>query len=109
MDEPGTSPPHQRAKSHISDNLRNVRRMACLAFAFSLAARSLSELLDGWSPQHFLAERMITIVTYFRSQVVKFIFGGRNSGQRRNEEGTNELPLSDANERQRQPEAEAKF
>jgi hypothetical protein len=24
---------------------------------------------------------MITIVTYFRSQVVKFIFGGRNSGQ----------------------------
>jgi len=81
MDEPGMSPPHQRAKSHISDNLRNVRRMACLAFAFWPAARSLSELLDGWSPQHFLAERMITIVTYFRSQVVKFIFGGRNSGQ----------------------------
>ena len=24
---------------------------------------------------------MITIVTYFRSQVVEFIFGGRNSGQ----------------------------
>jgi hypothetical protein len=24
---------------------------------------------------------MITIVTYFRSQVVKFIFAGRNSGQ----------------------------
>ncbi len=24
---------------------------------------------------------MITIVTYFRSQAVKFIFGGRNSGQ----------------------------
>jgi len=55
--------------------------MACLAFAFWLAARSLSELLDGWSPQHFLAERMITIVTYFRSEVVNFIFGGRNSGQ----------------------------
>ena len=109
MDEPGTSPPHQRAKSHISDNLRNVRRMACLAFAFWLAARSLSELLDGWSPQYFLAERIITIVTYFRSQVVKFIFGGRNSGQRRNEEGTNELPLSDANEWQQQPEATAKF
>jgi hypothetical protein len=59
-----------------------------LAFGFWLAARSLSELLDGWSPQHFLAVRMITIVTYFRSEVVKFIFGGRNSGQRRNEEGT---------------------
>jgi len=41
---------------------------------------------------------MITIVTYFRSQVMKFIFAGRNSGQGRNEEGTNELPLSDANE-----------
>ena len=27
---------------------------------------------------------MITIVTHFRSEVVKFIFGGRNSGQRRN-------------------------
>jgi hypothetical protein len=109
MDEPGTSPPHQRAKSHISDNLRTVRRMACLAFAFWLAARSLSELLDGWSPQHFLAKRVITIVTYFRSQVVKFVFGGRNSGQRRNEEGTNELPLSNANEWQRQPEAKVKF
>src|ERR1700732_2468229 len=108
MDEPGTSPPHQRAKSHISDNLRNVRRMACSAFGFWLAARWLSELLDGWSPQHFLAERIITIVTYFRSQVVEFIFGGRNSGQRRSEEGTNELPLSDAKEWQRQPEAKAK-
>jgi hypothetical protein len=31
---------------------------------------------------------MITIVTYFGEQVVKFIFGGRNSGQRRNEEDT---------------------
>jgi hypothetical protein len=41
---------------------------------------------------------MITIVTYFGSQVMKFIFAGRNSGQGRNEEGTNELPLSDANE-----------
>jgi hypothetical protein len=81
MGEPGTSPPHQRAKSRISDNLRNVRRMACLAFAFWLAAQSFSELLDGWSPQHFLAERMITIVTDFRSEVVEFIFGGRNSGQ----------------------------
>jgi hypothetical protein len=34
----------------------------------------LSELLDALSPQHFLAERMITIVTYFRSEAVKFIF-----------------------------------
>ena len=49
------------------------------------------------------------MVTYFRSEVVKFIFGGRNSGQRRDEESTNELPLSDANEWQRQPEAKAKL
>ena len=63
--------------------------MACLIFAAWLAARSLSELLDGWSPQRFLAERMITIVTYFRSQVVKFIFGGRNSGQTETKAGTN--------------------
>jgi hypothetical protein len=83
--------------------------MACLAFAFWLVARSLSELLDGWSPQHFLAEGMITMVTYFHSEVVKFISGGRNSGQWRDEESTNEHPLSDANERQRQPEAKAKF
>ena len=75
------SPRHRRAKSYIFDNLRNIRRMACLIFAAWLAARSLSELLDGWSPQRFLAERMIIILTYFRSQVVKFIFGGRNSGQ----------------------------
>jgi len=72
--------------------------MACLIFAVWLAARSLSELLDGWSPQRFLAERMITILTYFRSQVVKFIFGGRNSGQTRNEEGSNTLLLRDTNE-----------
>jgi hypothetical protein len=28
---------------------------------------------------------MITIVAYFRAQVVNFIFGGRNTGQNRNE------------------------
>jgi hypothetical protein len=55
--------------------------MACLALWFGLAARSLSELLEGWFPQLFLAERMITIVTDFRSEVVKFILGGRNTGQ----------------------------
>ncbi|SPF36636.1 hypothetical protein SBA1_160006 [Candidatus Sulfotelmatobacter kueseliae] len=31
--------------------------------------------------QRLLAERMITIVAYFRAEVVHFIFGGRNSGQ----------------------------
>jgi hypothetical protein len=61
--------------------------MASLAFAFWLAARSLSELLDGWFPQHFLAETMITMVTYFRSKVVKFICGGRNSGQNAEQNG----------------------
>jgi len=35
--------------------------------------------------QRLLAERMITIVAYFRVQVVNFIFGGRNTGQNRNE------------------------
>ena len=33
----------------------------------------------------FSRKRMITIVTHFRAQVVKFIFRGRNSGQGRNE------------------------
>jgi hypothetical protein len=85
------SPRHQCAKFHISDNLRKVRRSACLVFAVWLAARSLSELVDDWSSQRFLAERMITIVTDFRSQVVKFIFRGRNSGQIRNEGDTTRL------------------
>jgi hypothetical protein len=57
-----------------------------LILADWLTARSLSELLDGWRPQRFLAERTITIVTYFGLQGVKFISCGRNSGQRRNEE-----------------------
>ena len=35
--------------------------------------------------QRLLAERMITIVAYFRAEVVNFIFGGRNTGQNRNE------------------------
>jgi len=75
----------QCMKFHVCDNLRNARRTECLAFAVWLAARSLSELLDGWSPQHFLPERMIAIVTDFRSELVKFIFGGRNSGQKARE------------------------
>jgi hypothetical protein len=32
--------------------------------------------------QRLLEESMITIVADFRSQVVKFLFGGRNSGQK---------------------------
>jgi hypothetical protein len=77
---------HLWNKFHISNNLRTFRRTTYLIFAASLAAGSRSELLDGWSPQTFLAEKIITIVTYFRLQVVKFIFGGRNSGQSRDEE-----------------------
>jgi hypothetical protein len=42
---------------------------------------ALSGLLDGRSPQHFLAEEMIIIVTHFSAEVVTFIFRGRNSGQ----------------------------
>lgn len=38
-------------------------------------------LLDGWSPQSLLADGMIIIVPHFSSEVLKFILGGRNSGQ----------------------------
>jgi len=62
---------------------------------------ALRTVLDAWSPQLFLAERMIIIVTDFRSEVVKFIFGGRSSGQSRKEEDT--LPSYDAKKRQGQP------
>lgn len=46
----------------------------------------LVKLLACWEPhfscaQQLLAERMIIIVAYLRGEVVKFIFGGRNSGQ----------------------------
>jgi hypothetical protein len=61
--------------------------MTRLVLAVWLPGRSPSELFDGWSPQDFLAERMITMVIDFRSQVVKFIFYGRNSGQNTEEEG----------------------
>jgi hypothetical protein len=60
--------------------------MTRLVLAVWLPARSHSELFDGWSPQDFLAERMITMVIDLRSQVVKFIFCGRNSGQSTEEE-----------------------
>jgi hypothetical protein len=48
----------------------------------------LVKLLTFWEPhfsyaQQLLAERTITIVAHFCTQVVKFIFGGRNSGQER--------------------------
>jgi hypothetical protein len=42
---------------------------------------SVSELLDGWCPQHFLAERMIIMVPHVRSKVLTFLLHGRNSGQ----------------------------
>jgi hypothetical protein len=50
------------------------------------------KLLASWKPhfscaQQLLAERMITIVAHFWMQVVKFIFGGRNSGQQESEAG----------------------
>lgn len=38
-------------------------------------------LLQFVCAQRLLAERMVTMVAYFRTEVVKFIFGGRNSGQ----------------------------
>jgi hypothetical protein len=71
----------REGKCGISEDFGNTCGTTCLAFAVSLAARSLSELLDGWSPQRSLAETIFTMVTDFRSQVAKFIFGGRNSGQ----------------------------
>jgi len=44
---------------------------------------------------------MITIVTHFRAQVVKFIFGGRNSGQNAGGKTKERLgvPLKVTNER----------
>ncbi len=52
----------------------------------------LVELLASYLPhfscaQRLLAEKMITIVAYFRARVVEFIFGGRNTGQRKSKEG----------------------
>lgn len=61
--------------------------------AVRLVALSLSELPYAWFPQHLLAKRMITIMAYFRSQVVKFVFCGRISGQKAREQG--EIPNSD--------------
>jgi len=52
------------------------------AFLDPQGVTSLSGLLDGWSPQHFLAERMIIMVRHFRSKALSFILHGRNSGQR---------------------------
>jgi hypothetical protein len=86
IDERRMDPRQRQAKCGISEDLRNICRAACLAFAVSPDGRPLSELLDGWSPQHSLGETMITMVTYFRSKVVKFIFGGRNSGQNEQKE-----------------------
>jgi hypothetical protein len=56
------------------------------ATALRLYMVRLVKLLTSWEPhfsyaQQLLAERMITIVAHFGTQVVKFIFGGRNSGQ----------------------------
>jgi hypothetical protein len=49
----------------------------------------LVELLTSYLPhfscaQRLLAEKMITIVAHFLTDVVKFIFNGRNSGQEQN-------------------------
>jgi hypothetical protein len=44
------------------------------------------------SAQRLPVERIITIVAYFRAQVVKFIFGGRNSGQKRAEYSGKDQP-----------------
>lgn len=46
-----------------------------------LVERLASGLPHFSSPQWLLAERMFLIVTDFRTEVVKFIFAGRNSGQ----------------------------
>ena len=46
-----------------------------------LVERLISWLLHFSCAQRLLAERMIIIVAHFRTQVVKFIFAGRNSGQ----------------------------
>jgi hypothetical protein len=66
----------------------------------------LVKLLASWKPhfscaQQLLAERMITIVAHFCTRVVKFIFGGRNSGQNAGGKRKERLsiPLKVTNER----------
>jgi hypothetical protein len=81
IDERRMNSRQREGKRGISEHFGNAGGATCLAFAVSLAARCLSELLDGWSPQHSLAKTIFTMVTDFRSRVAKFIFGGRNSGQ----------------------------
>ena len=50
-------------------------------FSVGLVVLLASYLPHFSCAQRLLAERMITIVAYFRAEVVNFIFGGRNSGQ----------------------------
>ncbi len=74
-----------RAKSCPSEGLR--KRGVGLPYLFSagldgIAVFSLPHISGA---QRLLAERMITIVAHFRTQVVKFIFAGRNSGQEQTE------------------------
>jgi hypothetical protein len=54
-------------------------------FLVGLVELLASELPHFSCAQRLLAERMIIIVAHFRSEVVNFIFGGRNYGQNRNE------------------------
>jgi len=72
--------------SQIAEHLRKPMNQQAQAVLDPQVVMSLSELLDGWSPQRFLAERMIIMVPYFRSKVLKFILHGRNSGQRGNDQ-----------------------
>lgn len=52
-----------------------------LAFLDHQQALPVFGRLEGWSTQRFLAEKMVIIVSYFSSEVLKFILGGRNFGQ----------------------------
>jgi len=63
IDERRMSSRQREGKCGISEDLRNDCCAACLAFAVSLPAQHLSEILDGWSPQRSLAEKMIIMVT----------------------------------------------
>jgi hypothetical protein len=69
-------------KPLVSEHLRNMTVPPDWAFPDVRMAISVSRLLDDWSPQQLLAEIMVTMVNQFRTKVVKFILGGRNSGQR---------------------------
>ena len=70
------------AKCWSLEHLQETCNSARLLPSSGLVRMPHYELFDRWSPQRFPTKKMITIVPHFCAQVVKFIFAGRNSGQK---------------------------